>query len=526
LPTARSKISLGEDSLYNFKPGQNLICKVVSIEPNGYGVTVQKGGKGTAPGFLPTKAMLRIGEEILAQFVTVHKDRVMLAAIVSNSIVGAAAQPRVRWEDYLDDIDGQPRADFEGAEGYQSGDNQGIQGDAGYGFEQGQQYPNPAYDPRYATSQLTPLPPQDAQFATGQQAPLPQQDARYSSGQQQPNPLQQGQYAPGPQGQQYAPEPPPDPRYGTGQQQPVAPQQGQQYAPQPPPDPRYGTGQQQPVAPQQYAPGPQPPPQYQSGQHGTVPQPGSDFSPPPQQSHQFGASFPLPRKFRLKRATDLIMPPLDESGMSTFKIADYDLEWLITDLEGGMRTGCVKASSEERLSRSAMLLFKGRAVGCIYGCKSMPDTQAQAIETSLKYMFRDLALPSTTVKVFDLPENITLAMSALFLGTPIIVDNPPPAPVYMEQLSQQLIGQKSTACVAITFSGGESCLAYFCQGEFCGTFSVEEQSFIEDPQYLMNLLRNDQRASVVASVLPPEMISSTVRFGHSLSMANIQSRGF
>ena len=94
-----------------------------------------------------------------------------------------------------------------------------------------------------------------------------------------------------------------------------------------------------------------------------------------------------PRKFHLKRATDLILPPLDQSTEQKFKISEYDLEWLITHLEGGMTTGCVKASSEERLSRSAMLLYRGRAVGCIYGCKSMPETQPT--EQSLQRMLAD-----------------------------------------------------------------------------------------------------------------------------------------
>jgi hypothetical protein len=46
-------------------PGQNVICTVISSEPGGYAVTVT--GRPNAPGFLPTQAILRSGEEILAQ---------------------------------------------------------------------------------------------------------------------------------------------------------------------------------------------------------------------------------------------------------------------------------------------------------------------------------------------------------------------------------------------------------------------------------------------------------------------------
>src|SRR4030095_10519528 len=89
-------------------------------------------------------------------------------------------------------------------------------------------------------------------------------------------------------------------------------------------------------------------------------------APPPETDAAFNvwAQAP-PRQFHLKRATDLMIPPIDGSQPNTFKIGEYDLEWLITDLEGGMRTGCVKAACQERKSRSAMLLYRGRVVGCI-----------------------------------------------------------------------------------------------------------------------------------------------------------------
>src|SRR5262249_14791649 len=75
----------------------------------------------------------------------------------------------------------------------------------------------------------------------------------------------------------------------------------------------------------------------------------------------------------LKRAIDLILPPLHSEAVKEFKISDYDLEWLITDLEGGMRTCCVKMSNDDIPSRGAILLYRGRAVGCIYCSKAQPE---------------------------------------------------------------------------------------------------------------------------------------------------------
>jgi hypothetical protein len=224
------------------------------------------------------------------------------------------------------------------------------------------------------------------------------------------------------------------------------------------------------------------------------------------------------RKFHLKRATEMILPPLQVESENKFKIADYDLEWLITDLEGGMRTGCVKAASEERLSRSAMLLYRGRAVGCIYGCKSMPETQPT--EQSLQLMLSDLELPETSVRMYDLPESVTLAMSALFLGYPVQRNDEYDAMSYMDYICNWFESKSNTACLAITLnSSSATCLGFIHKGQFCGAFYVEDQKYTTDISFVHDLLRNDPKAGIEASILPPEMTSSAVRFGFSLSMA-------
>lgn len=213
-----------------------------------------------------------------------------------------------------------------------------------------------------------------------------------------------------------------------------------------------------------------------------------------------------------------MMPPTQADSINTFKIADYDLEWLITDLEGGMRTGCVKASSEQKLSRSAMLLYRGRAVGCIYGCKASPETLPT--EQSLPQMLADLEMPDAIVSLYDLPENVTLAMSALFLGYPVQRSDDYDARSYMDYICSWFESKGQTACLAITLpSNKATCLGYVYKGQFAGAFYVEDQKFTTDKNFVYELLRNDPNAGVEASILPPEMTSSTGRFGYSLSMA-------
>jgi hypothetical protein len=222
--------------------------------------------------------------------------------------------------------------------------------------------------------------------------------------------------------------------------------------------------------------------------------------------------------FKLRRAIDLILPSIAEDKGMTCNIGEEfgDIEMLIMNLEGGMRTGCVKAFCEPRKSRSAVLLFKGRAVGCIYGNKTLPEPQPT--EPSLQMMLSDLQEPDTSLLIYDLPEEVTLPMSALFLGYPVERNDDLDGRSYLDYIGSWLHQKEQTACIAISAAGGTT-LAFVFKGKYVGSFYVEEQRFDADINVMYQLLESDRGAQVSASILPPEMTSSSVRFGFSLSMA-------
>lgn len=348
-----------------YKAGQNVACKVVRPEPGGYEVRTTKDN---LPGFLPTDAKLKEGEEVLAQFVCVSNNRVLLSARLSNSTLSASGKYRapagqVNWQEHLDNPEAAAAAQAQSE--------------------------------------------QEAAFAVW------------------------------------------------ARNEPV--------------------------------------------------------------------------NFKLRRAIDLILPSIGDDKGSNIRIGDEDLEWLITDLEGGMRTGCVKAFCEPRKSRSAVLLYRGRAVGCIYGNKTLPEPQPT--EPSLQMMLTDLQEPDTELLIYDLPEDVTLAMSALFLGYPVERNDDLDGRSYLDYIGSWLQQKEQTACLAINTSNGATCLAFVHKGRYVGAFYVDEKKFDPNIQFVFDLLNSDRSAMVSASILPPELTSSSVRFGFSLSMArkaagNSAAQGF
>ena len=63
-----------------------------------------------------------------------------------------------------------------------------------------------------------------------------------------------------------------------------------------------------------------------------------------------------PSNVKLRRAVDLIMPSITGTLAYSLNARDCDVPQLIADIEAAGLTGCIKATSEEALSRSAVLL--------------------------------------------------------------------------------------------------------------------------------------------------------------------------
>lgn len=221
-----------------------------------------------------------------------------------------------------------------------------------------------------------------------------------------------------------------------------------------------------------------------------------------------------------KRAVDLIVPPLDPDpdSIDSFIMKDRGMEWLLTDIEGGMRTGCMRISSEKSLTRSAILLYRGRAVGCIYGDRSVGNGAPK--EVCLDNALKQLEDGETQVSIYPLPETIVLPMSALFFGYPVERSDNLNTINYFDYLLNWLADKQQTACIALSFP--EHYCTYLVlvhKGEFVGAFNVDKQHYADRKEPVYDLLRTEHTAGLEASILPLEIFSPAMRYGHSLSMA-------
>ncbi len=218
---------------------------------------------------------------------------------------------------------------------------------------------------------------------------------------------------------------------------------------------------------------------------------------------------------RVQRAIDLFMPPL--AALPTCKrLSPDEVERRIAKWERDDFTGCLKVDSAVQRSRSAVLFYRGRAVGAIYGKKSLSD--GYRIETSLLLMLEDMRHSVTEVEYYSLPDEFVLALSAMFLG--VILERPYgfKNPEYARSILKQFREHNSTGCLSL--QQHVPCgLGLISKGKFAGSYVVDAQVFRTQESSLDDLFERFPAGRLEAFILPDIMMSDAMQFGYSLSSA-------
>lgn len=185
---------------------------------------------------------------------------------------------------------------------------------------------------------------------------------------------------------------------------------------------------------------------------------------------------------------------------------------LLISLEGAERTGCLKISSHHARSRSAILLYRGRVVGAVYGKKHMRGQYLH--EDAHKCAMGDLATPGNLLDAYELPEDLVLSAASLFYGETLDTNYGLGLEATFENAFNALQRSGMPGCVVVNSDTEETiCIVYVAHGRIVGIFCAAEgwtQGTIES---MKRYLRGRQ-CKVHASIMP---ISDLRRVGFSLS---------
>jgi hypothetical protein len=185
---------------------------------------------------------------------------------------------------------------------------------------------------------------------------------------------------------------------------------------------------------------------------------------------------------------------------------------LLVSLEGSERTGCMKISSQHSQSRSAMLLYRGRVVGAVYGARSMRGQYLQ--EDARKCALLDLASPGNMLDAYELPEELVLSAASLFYGETLDFSVAQSLEQTFDTAIASLQRSGLPGCVVVnSWEEQTICIVYIAAGRIVGLFSAADGWTHGTPQSAKRFLR-DGRCKIHASILP---LTGQPRFGFSLT---------
>ncbi len=180
-----------------------------------------------------------------------------------------------------------------------------------------------------------------------------------------------------------------------------------------------------------------------------------------------------------------------------------------------MRSACFKATCDQNKSRSAVLLYRGRVVGCIFS--DSQSTESLPSEYSLQKMFEHCGT-GANITIYPLLEEIISPMASLFQGQPIQRSDNLDAYSYTHYILEWLRQTEHTACLSLLIAFSRSMiLGFIYEGKFVGSFHVETQEFSKDINSIYKFIINQPDCRVEASILPPEFSKGTNLHGVSLS---------
>ena len=221
-----------------------------------------------------------------------------------------------------------------------------------------------------------------------------------------------------------------------------------------------------------------------------------------------------PQTERMQRAVDLFMPPLADLP-TTRKISAEEADKFIAKLERDQFTGCVKVDAPAKRSRSAVLFYHGRAVGALYGRKSL--NEPYRVETALLFMLEDMRHTATEVEYYTMHEEYILSLSAMFLGVLIERGYGFTNRDYAKSTLDEFKKRDSIGCLSL--QQALPCgIGFVCYGKFKGAYLIEARDFRPTEGFLYTILDRFPGARLEAYLLPEVMVSpNSMLYGYSLS---------
>jgi hypothetical protein len=168
-----------------------------------------------------------------------------------------------------------------------------------------------------------------------------------------------------------------------------------------------------------------------------------------------------------RRAIDMIPDACNGRDISFFDPAKY--QQLILAAEGDQKSFCLKVVSASRRFRCAVLIFRGRVLGCIFGSKRW--AQQLFGKPAYEQMLAEMS-PDSMIQACALDERLVLAAGSLFHSEAIkLPANSSLLSNFTSAYNQLVQGGRPGNIVVNDENGFTVVTVYFFNGELIGVYS-------------------------------------------------------
>jgi hypothetical protein len=202
-----------------------------------------------------------------------------------------------------------------------------------------------------------------------------------------------------------------------------------------------------------------------------------------------------------RRAVGLVPFPTPSAQREIAEAKKVRYQQLLISIEGKQSTCCLKVVSPKKKSRSALLCFRGRALGCIYGRKDM-DSQMLGFDAFAPFL-DDISIPDSIVDTYILPEDLALAASSLFHGDVFNQPSNKNAIDTLHYVHHNLFSSQMPGCIVLKRAGTEEVLAfiYMFGGKVTGVFTFANGWLQASFEQALELVQTNVQVMVSASKL-------------------------
>lgn len=213
-----------------------------------------------------------------------------------------------------------------------------------------------------------------------------------------------------------------------------------------------------------------------------------------------------------RRAIGLVPLPTQRESHEIGEAKNLKYHQLLISIEARQSTCCLRIMSSSKRSRAAIMIFRGRVLGCIYGSKGIKGQLFG--EEAYEHALSDLSSPDIVIDAYVLSDELMLASAALFHGDVLEVHPDAKSQQVFNTAVDGLSRSKSPGCVVIsTCDNLAVCMLYFFGGRMIGLYSFQdgwvEASYASAQRYMLQTPDPMVSASALAAPNVDEVMRLT-----------------